>query len=182
MIVGAVPFDGDTQVAIALKHLSGKFIQPHDVDPEIPMGVNDIIVQALMKDPGLRFQSATDMLGRIAMVEKDPSAPFLQHDDENQNGIDDETEKVISDEPIITKESVDSEIEKALTELAESEENNSLGETKTRVETKPMPPVKTTTEEEKPSEEKDDDSDDVDVVVKHEEEETEEEKQKRIIK
>lgn len=182
MIVGAVPFDGDTQVAIALKHLSGKFIQPHDVDPEIPMGVNDIIVQALMKDPGLRFQSATDMLGRIAMVEKDPSAPFLQHDDENQNGIDDETEKVISDEPIITKESVDSEIEKALTELAESEENNSPGETKTRVETKPMPPVKTTTEEEKPSEEKDDDSDDVDVVVKHEEEETEEEKQKRIKK
>lgn len=182
MIVGAVPFDGDTQVAIALKHLSGKFVQPHDVDPEIPMGVNDIIVRALMKDPGLRFQSATDMLGKIALVEKDPSVSFLQHEDANNNGIDDETEKVISDEPIITKESVDSEIEKALNELAENEENNAKGETRPMPsgETKPIPQIQEKEEETEKESDEESKEDDVDVVVKQEE--TEEEKKKRIKK
>ena len=180
MVVGAVPFDGDTQVEIALKHLSGKFVQPHDVDPEIPMGVNDIIVQALMKDPGLRFQSAMDMLTKMDMVEKDPGVPFLPHEDLNENGIDDVTEKVVG-EDIDVKKLDDSDIQGVLDEM-EKTEAVEKGATKPLSETKPIgeaiqeakkavPPVVPET----PVKE----SDDIDVVIKHEEEETEEQKAKR---
>lgn len=79
MVVGVVPFDGDSHVSIALKHLSGTFIPPHDADPEIPMGINDLIVMAMMKDPGSRFQTATDMLSRLTRVAEDPDQGFLEH-------------------------------------------------------------------------------------------------------
>ncbi len=78
MIVGAVPFDGETHVSIALKHLSGTYVQPHDADPDIPMGVNDLVVMAMMKDPGSRFQSAADMLSRLERVVENPDRGFLQ--------------------------------------------------------------------------------------------------------
>lgn len=77
MIVGAVPFDGDSHVSIALKHLSGTYVQPHEADPDIPMGINDLVVMAMMKDPGARFQSATDMLRRLERVAENPDSGFL---------------------------------------------------------------------------------------------------------
>ena len=77
MVVGAVPFDGDSHVSIALKHLGGAYVTPHEADPEIPMGVNDLIVMAMRKDPGARFQSATDMLRRLEKVAEDPDTSFL---------------------------------------------------------------------------------------------------------
>ena len=77
MVVGAVPFDGDSHVSIALKHLGGAYVSPHEADPEIPMGINDLIVMAMQKDPGARFQSATDMLRRLEKVAEDPDLSFL---------------------------------------------------------------------------------------------------------
>ncbi len=77
MVVGVVPFDGDSHVSIALKHLSGTFVPPHEADPEIPMGINDLIVMAMMKDPGFRFQTATDMLRRLERVAENPDQGFL---------------------------------------------------------------------------------------------------------
>ena len=50
LITGVVPFDGDSHISIALKHLDGKIIPPREVDPEIPKGVNDLIVMATRKD------------------------------------------------------------------------------------------------------------------------------------
>ena len=93
MVVGVVPFDGDSHVSIALKHLSGTFIPPHDAAPEIPMGINDLIVMAMMKDPGSRFQTATDMLRRLERVAEDPDQGFL----ENTSYDDDSDMKVVGE-------------------------------------------------------------------------------------
>ncbi len=77
MIVGAVPFDGDSHVSIALKHLSGSYVPPSEADPDIPKGINDFIVMALMKNVGDRFQSATEMLQCLERVSENPDEGFL---------------------------------------------------------------------------------------------------------
>lgn len=84
LVTGVVPFDGDSHISIALKHLDGKIIPPKEVDPEIPQGVNDLIVMATKKDPGARFQTARDMLARLNKVIEDPNVSFL---DNYQNEI-----------------------------------------------------------------------------------------------
>ncbi|HOA32957.1 MAG TPA: protein kinase, partial [Clostridia bacterium] len=80
LITGVVPFDGDSHISIALKHLDGKIIPPKEVDPEIPKGVNDLIVMATRKDPGKRFQSARDMLSRLYKVIENPHHSFLDEE------------------------------------------------------------------------------------------------------
>lgn len=78
IIIGAVPFDGETHVSIALKHIDGKIIPPHEVDADIPMGLNDLIVKATRKDPNSRFQSAAEMLEMLNEVVKHPYESFLE--------------------------------------------------------------------------------------------------------
>lgn len=92
MVVGAVPFDGDSHVSIALKHLGGAYVTPHEADPEIPMGINDLIVMAMRKDPGARFQSAADMLRRLEKVAEDPDTSFLAF---YENEADDSDMKIV---------------------------------------------------------------------------------------
>lgn len=77
MVTGTVPYDGDSHVSIALKHIDGKITPPHEVDPGIPRGVSDLIVLATKKDPAMRFQSAKDMLLRLEKVLNAPYASFL---------------------------------------------------------------------------------------------------------
>ena len=62
MLTGRVPFDADTPVSVALKHMQEEPIAAIVANPNIPIAVNDIIMKALKKDPNLRYQSATAML------------------------------------------------------------------------------------------------------------------------
>ncbi len=78
MLVGVVPFDGESNVSVALKHIDGKFIPPHDIDPEIPIGVSDLVVIATRKDPGMRFQSARDMISKIRKVIENPHESLIE--------------------------------------------------------------------------------------------------------
>lgn len=77
MVTGTVPFDGESHVSIALKHIDGKIIPPHEIDPGVPRGVSDLIVLATKKDPAMRFQSAKDMLLRLEKVINTPYSSFL---------------------------------------------------------------------------------------------------------
>ena len=77
MVTGKVPFDGESPVAIALKHIQEKPQKPIDVKPSIPKGVNDLIVKAMKKDQNLRYQTASEMLADLQRVLSEPN-------DENQ--------------------------------------------------------------------------------------------------
>lgn len=77
MITGSVPYDGDSHVSIALKHIDGKIVPPRDVDPTVPYGVSDIIVLATRKETNKRFQSAGEMYEQLLKVSKNPYVSFL---------------------------------------------------------------------------------------------------------
>ena len=61
MITGRVPFDSDTAVSVALKHMQEDPIEPIILKPSIPKSVNDIIMKAMKKDPEERYQNATEI-------------------------------------------------------------------------------------------------------------------------
>ena len=77
MLTGQVPFDADTAVSVALKHMQEEPIEPMELNPDIPKAVNDIIMKAMQKDTGLRYQSATEMLKDINMALKRPDGDFV---------------------------------------------------------------------------------------------------------
>jgi serine/threonine-protein kinase len=61
LLTGAVPFNGDTPVEIAMKHLSSVPEPPSVRRSEIPRDLDLIVMRALAKDPEDRYQSADEM-------------------------------------------------------------------------------------------------------------------------
>lgn len=81
MLTGKVPFDADTPVSVALKHMQEEPKLPIEVNPNIPSAVNDIIMKALRKDTNLRYQNATTMLLDLKRALKEPNGDFVDNND-----------------------------------------------------------------------------------------------------
>ncbi|UED77194.1 Stk1 family PASTA domain-containing Ser/Thr kinase [Brevibacillus sp. DP1.3A] len=62
MVTGELPFSGDSPISVALKHLQEPLPEPRQVNPAIPQSVENVILKALVKDPFLRYASASEML------------------------------------------------------------------------------------------------------------------------
>lgn len=85
MLTARVPFDADTPVSIALKHMQEKAIEPIKLNPAIPFAINQIIVKAMQKEPSLRYQSATEMLKDLGMALKNPEGGFVEEKNVENN-------------------------------------------------------------------------------------------------
>lgn len=77
MVTGKVPFDADTPVSVALKHMQEEPEEPIEVNPNLPTAVNKIIMRALKKDTTLRYQTASEMLIDLRKALKDPEGDFV---------------------------------------------------------------------------------------------------------
>ena len=77
MVTGRVPFDADTPVSIALKHMQEKPVDPMKLNPNVPVAVNQIIMKAMQKEPSMRYQSATEMLKDLSLALKNPDGRFV---------------------------------------------------------------------------------------------------------
>lgn len=72
MITGRLPFDGESPVAVALKHIQEQPVQPIDINSAIPKALNDLVMKAIRKDQDSRYQTATAMLQDLYKISKDP--------------------------------------------------------------------------------------------------------------
>ena len=79
MLTGKVPFDADTPVSVALKHMQEEPKPPIEVNPNVPVAVNDIIMKALKKDTNSRYQNATAMLLDLKRALKEPNGKFVDN-------------------------------------------------------------------------------------------------------
>ena len=68
MLTGQVPFTGDTPLEIAMKHLSEVPKPPSELRPEVPHDLDSVVLRALAKEPGERYQSAEEMDADLARV------------------------------------------------------------------------------------------------------------------
>ena len=81
MVTGRVPFDADTPVSVALKHMQEEPEEPIELNPNLPSAINRIIMKALKKDTTLRYQTATDMLADLRQALKNPNGDFVEDKD-----------------------------------------------------------------------------------------------------
>lgn len=102
MITGRLPFDDNSPVAIAIKHIQEKPILPRILNNDIPKSMEYIVMKAMSKKQEDRYASAGDFLNDLRSVIKNPNAEigvtvpnFVEDDDEmgstrKRNAIDDE--------------------------------------------------------------------------------------------
>lgn len=65
MLTGCKPFDTDNPVSIAVMHMQNVAERPRNINPNIPSGLEEIIMHAMEKDSAKRYQTATDMIRDI---------------------------------------------------------------------------------------------------------------------
>lgn len=76
MLAGKVPFEADNAVSVALMQLQNDAIKLTDINPDIPVGLDQICIHAMQKDPMDRYQTATEMLVDVEEVIKNPDTVF----------------------------------------------------------------------------------------------------------
>lgn len=86
MVTGRVPFNGDTTVAIAIKHIQEQFPSPAVYAPDLPISVEKIILKCCQKSPDRRYQNATDLIKDLKRSLITPNEDFVVLVDPDEEG------------------------------------------------------------------------------------------------
>lgn len=78
MLTGRVPFNGETTVAIAIKHIQEEFPSPREYVPEIPVCVEQIVLKCCQKSPDRRYQSMTELIADLKQSLISPDEDFVK--------------------------------------------------------------------------------------------------------
>lgn len=73
MATGKIPFDAESPVSVALKHIQEEPVPPIEVNPMVSRALNDIILKAMEKSTATRYQTASEMLTDISIALSKPS-------------------------------------------------------------------------------------------------------------
>lgn len=76
MLAGEVPFEADSAVSVALMQLQKDPKKLTEINPDIPLGIEQICIHAMQKNPDDRYQTATEMLIDLEEVIRNPKATF----------------------------------------------------------------------------------------------------------
>lgn len=76
MLTGKTPFNGASDEAVALMHVQREPVKPSVFNPEIPLGIEQICLRAMQKQPGNRYQSAAEFLLDLDEFRKNPDIVF----------------------------------------------------------------------------------------------------------
>ena len=93
MLTGRVPFNGETTVAIAIKHIQEEMPSPRDYVSEIPVSVEQIVFKCCQKSPDRRYQSMAELIDDLKKALITPDEDFVKVVDPDE----DASTKFISD-------------------------------------------------------------------------------------
>lgn len=113
MLTGALPFESENAVSVALMHLQKEPKRPRELNPEIPIGLEQIIMKAMQKNSADRYQSAAEMLVDLSEFGRNPNVKF-----DYNFFVDNQPTKFIPSD----------EIKERLGEEAQSDENDDTDE------------------------------------------------------
>ena len=119
MVTGKVPFDGDTTVAIAIKHLQEEIVPPSIYTPELPHSLEQIILKCTQKSVDRRYQNMEDVIADLKHSLIDPQGDFV-----TLTSVDNEAKTVvISDKELGEIKHMPKQIAKSEPEALEEEIN-----------------------------------------------------------
>ncbi len=76
MLTGCLPFDGDNAVSVAIMQLQDEPRHPRDIDSSIPLGLEQITMRAMRKNPEHRYRSDAEMLRDLEEFKRNPVIDF----------------------------------------------------------------------------------------------------------
>lgn len=76
MLTGRLPFEGESTVSVALMQLQQEPKRPRELDPSIPIGLEQITMRAMQKRKSDRYQSASEMLMDLDEFRRNPRVQF----------------------------------------------------------------------------------------------------------
>ncbi len=68
MLTGTLPYDAETSIGIAMKHVNGHLVPPRELNPEISRGMNAVVMRLLEKNPGDRYADAEELMEDLEKV------------------------------------------------------------------------------------------------------------------
>ena len=77
MVTGRVPFDGDSTVSIAIKHLQEEMIPPSRFTPDLPYSLEQIIMKCTQKNPERRYRNVGELIDDLKHSLIDPQGSFV---------------------------------------------------------------------------------------------------------
>ena len=114
MLTGEVPFDGDSTVAIAIKHIQEAMPSPRKLNPEVPYSVDQIVLKCCEKSPDRRYQNMQELSADLKQAISNPDGDFVKRFDANDMG---HTKMITEEEKQLIKKSTQN---KAAAEVTES--------------------------------------------------------------
>jgi len=76
MLTSRLPFVGESAVSVAIQHISAIPLSPRDINPDIPLGLEEITMHAMEPDVNVRFTTADEMLNDLEEFRKHPGIVF----------------------------------------------------------------------------------------------------------
>jgi serine/threonine protein kinase/beta-lactam-binding protein with PASTA domain len=98
MVTGRVPFEGDNTVAVALAHLEDPVVPPGDYNPQVYLGLEDIILKCTKKKPDRRYGSMEEVIHDLRRVLMDPECDIYQNEEIEEGGDPYQTRPISKDE------------------------------------------------------------------------------------
>ena len=77
MLTGKVPFDGDTAVAVAIRHLQEEVHGPKELVPEVPYSTNQIVLKCTQKSPDRRYSNMAELIRDLRESLVNPEGDFV---------------------------------------------------------------------------------------------------------
>ncbi len=74
MLTGRVPFEGENNVTVALMHIQSEMIPPREYYPDIPIGIERIVMKATQKKPERRYLTTNALMADLHRIALDPNA------------------------------------------------------------------------------------------------------------
>jgi len=78
MLTGKLPFDGDTTVNVAIKHLQEEIEPPRTFVPEIPVSLEKIVLKCTQKSPDRRYADAAELISDLKQSLVEPEGDFVK--------------------------------------------------------------------------------------------------------
>lgn len=76
MLTGQLPFQSDSAVSVAIMQLQQDPKRPREIIPTLPLGLEQITIRAMQKNPNDRYRSAAEMLMDINEFKRNPAVKF----------------------------------------------------------------------------------------------------------
>lgn len=73
MVTGILPFDGESPVTIALKHIQSEAIEPKKYNTSIPDSLNNLIMKAISKECINRYQNCRELINDLQKIKENPN-------------------------------------------------------------------------------------------------------------